>query len=81
MGSVPASAPQSTKRWTVQGATGFDSLRFDEVPVAKLGPTEVLVKFHYASLNYRDLIIPMVSLLLWNHRFGIERSEDWRFRG
>lgn len=25
----------------------------------ELGDHDVLVKFHYASLNYRDLIIPM----------------------
>ena len=52
-------APTHTNQWTVEGKTGFDSLKwYENVPIAKLGDTEVLVKLHAASLNYRDLIIP-----------------------
>ncbi|KAL2039989.1 hypothetical protein N7G274_007392 [Stereocaulon virgatum] len=51
--------PSTTKQWTVTGKTGFDSLKFDEkAEVPQLGDHDVLVNFHYASLNYRDLIIP-----------------------
>lgn len=47
------------KQWTVEGKTGFDDLKLNEsAPVPKVGEQEVLVKFHAASLNYRDLIIP-----------------------
>ncbi|KAL8720059.1 MAG: hypothetical protein Q9225_003027 [Loekoesia sp. 1 TL-2023] len=52
-------APTTTKQWTVAGKNGFDSLKFDEkAQVAHLGDHDVLVHFHYVSLNYRDLIIP-----------------------
>ncbi|KAL2354466.1 chaperonin 10-like protein [Cryomyces antarcticus] len=52
-------APQSNKQWTVNGTSGFDALKFNEnAPVPKLGDKDVLVRFHGASLNYRDLIIP-----------------------
>ncbi|KAL9601048.1 MAG: hypothetical protein Q9219_002757 [cf. Caloplaca sp. 3 TL-2023] len=52
-------APTTTKQWTVAGRDGFDSLKFDEkAQVPQLGDHDVLVHFHYASLNYRDLIIP-----------------------
>ncbi|TKA69786.1 hypothetical protein B0A49_06472, partial [Cryomyces minteri] len=52
-------APQSNKQWTVNGTSGFDALKFNEnAPIPKLGDKDVLVRFHGASLNYRDLIIP-----------------------
>ncbi|KAL2049821.1 hypothetical protein ABVK25_009916 [Lepraria finkii] len=51
--------PSTTKQWTVTGKNGFDSLKFDEkAEIPQLGDHDVLVNFHYASLNYRDLIIP-----------------------
>ena len=54
-------APSTTKQWTVEGKTGFDSLKFNEkAEIPTLGDHDVLVNFHYASLNFRDLIIPMV---------------------
>jgi len=53
-------APSTTKAWTVQGQDGFDSLKFNEqAKVPEIGDKDVLVKVHAASLNYRDLIIPM----------------------
>ncbi|KAF2682072.1 hypothetical protein K458DRAFT_370618 [Lentithecium fluviatile CBS 122367] len=52
-------APSTMRQWTVEGKNGFDSLNFNEkAAVPELGDTEVLVKFHAASLNYRDLAIP-----------------------
>ncbi|KAF2451459.1 NAD(P)-binding protein [Karstenula rhodostoma CBS 690.94] len=52
-------APSTTKQWTVQGKDGFESLKWDEkAPVPSLGERDVLVKFHAASLNFRDLAIP-----------------------
>lgn len=41
---------------------GFSSLKFtDQAPIPSLGDTDVLVHFKYASLNYRDIVIPQVS--------------------
>jgi NADPH:quinone reductase-like Zn-dependent oxidoreductase len=55
------SSIQTTRTWTVEGKEGFDSLKFhDQAPLPNVGDNDVLVKFHAASLNYRDLIIPMV---------------------
>lgn len=43
----------------------FDALNFNkEFQLPQVGDHDVLVKFHAASLNYRDLIIPLVSPLL-----------------
>ena len=55
--------PSSTKQWTVDGKNGFESLNFHEkADIPTLADHDVLVNFHYASLNYRDLIIPKVRL-------------------
>jgi NADPH:quinone reductase-like Zn-dependent oxidoreductase len=56
------SIPKTTKVWTINGKNGFDSLKLSEVPVPEISDYEVLVKFHAASLNYRDLIIPKGKL-------------------
>ncbi|KAL1956440.1 hypothetical protein VTO42DRAFT_7327 [Malbranchea cinnamomea] len=53
------SIPKTTKQWNVVGYNGFDSLKFSEQPVPELGDNQVLVKIQGASLNYRDLIIPL----------------------
>ncbi|KAJ4316383.1 hypothetical protein N0V84_007898 [Fusarium piperis] len=50
------------RQWTLTSQEGFEtSLAYHEnVPVpsqAELGPNEVLVKIHAASLNYRELVI------------------------
>lgn len=56
-------APSTTKQWTVNGKNGFDSLSYNEkAEIPQLGDHDVLVNFHYASLNYRDLVIPKVAL-------------------
>lgn len=57
-------ATTKMKQWIVNDKeNGFDSLSFQEAPVPQVTENEVLVKFHAASLNYRDLIIPKVSLV------------------
>ncbi len=49
---------------------GVDSLRFVERPTPQPGPSEVLVKIHAISLNYRDL---MVVKGLYNPRLKLPR--------
>jgi hypothetical protein len=56
------------RQWILTGQEGFEtSLQYEEnipiPPADKLGPNEVLVEMHAASLNYRELIIagPVVS--------------------
>lgn len=52
--------PKTQKQWTIADTTGFDGLHYDKnAAVPELGPKDVLVKFEAASLNYRDLIIPL----------------------
>ncbi|KAI8649109.1 PKS-ER domain-containing protein [Fusarium keratoplasticum] len=54
------SSPRTTKAWTVDGSGSFDCLKFHkELVLPELSDNEVLVKFHAASLNYRDIIIPL----------------------
>ncbi|ROV95617.1 hypothetical protein VSDG_05316 [Cytospora chrysosperma] len=53
-------APSSMKQWTITSAEkGFDGLEYGDVQVPKVGENDVLVKIQGASLNYRDLIIPL----------------------
>ncbi|PHH63071.1 hypothetical protein CDD81_6316 [Ophiocordyceps australis] len=54
--------PKTTKQWNVtvqDGSKGFDALELSEKPVPAVGDSQVLVKLQAASLNYRDLIIPL----------------------
>ena len=52
------SLPTTTQQWTIEEGPAFDSLAFNQAaPIPKLHEKEVLVKFHYASLNYRDMLI------------------------
>lgn len=54
-------APSTMKQWTVSNAEkGFGGLEYGDAQVPKVGDNDVLVKIQGASLNYRDLIIPMV---------------------
>ncbi|ROW07220.1 hypothetical protein VMCG_03814 [Cytospora schulzeri] len=53
-------APSTMKQWSISGTEkGFDGLEYGDVQVPKVGENDVLVKIQGASLNYRDLIIPM----------------------
>ncbi|KAL4787348.1 hypothetical protein BJX76DRAFT_354296 [Aspergillus varians] len=52
-------APTTQKQWSVQDKEhDFEGMVFGEGPIPKAGDSEVVVKLHAASLNYRDLIIP-----------------------
>jgi len=64
-------APSTQKAWSVTSKEkGFDGLVLKkDAPVPKIGEHEVLVKFHAASLNYRDLIIPKVYCSLQLGRY------------
>lgn len=54
-----SSIPKTHKTWKLHGADGFDSLKYDtNAPMPEMSDNEVLVKFHAASLNFRDLAIP-----------------------
>lgn len=70
--------PKSAKAWVVEGQNGFDSLKLQtEFPVQEPTDYEVLVKFHAASLNYRDLIIPKGrSILPHNYRKYIANKNN-----
>ncbi|KOC18722.1 putative quinone oxidoreductase [Aspergillus flavus AF70] len=50
-------ATSTQQQWVLEGSNGFDSLVLQEAPVPKVGDKDVLVRFHAASLNYRDLLI------------------------
>jgi len=71
--------PSTTKSWAIARALpGFDGLVLHQaVPIPKLGPHDVLVKFHYVSLNYRDVIIPQVSSPQYPRLF-LELTRDIR---
>ncbi|KAH8809095.1 hypothetical protein F5884DRAFT_753598 [Xylogone sp. PMI_703] len=52
------SIPKTTKAWTVNPRDDFSGLKLNnEVSIPPLSDNDVLVKFHAASLNYRDLVI------------------------
>ncbi|CZS75379.1 unnamed protein product [Fusarium graminearum] len=54
------STPRTTKSWTVEGKGSLDNLKFDkERLLPELSDYEVLVKFHAASLNFRDIMIAL----------------------
>ncbi|KAF7861354.1 hypothetical protein EAF04_007919 [Stromatinia cepivora] len=53
------SLPTTTKAWRVQGTDGLDSMKYNSAEaIAELSENDVLVKFHAAALNYRDISIP-----------------------
>lgn len=61
------------KQWTISDTkNGFDDLKLEDVAIPQVGETEVLVKLHAASLNFRDLIIPKVNYSSPNHLFYFE---------
>ncbi|KAI0481652.1 hypothetical protein F4859DRAFT_529406 [Xylaria cf. heliscus] len=51
---------QSTGQWTLLSQNGLDALQYDPNGTKSeqdLGPDDVLVELHAASLNYRDLVV------------------------
>ncbi|RFU25763.1 hypothetical protein B7463_g10576, partial [Scytalidium lignicola] len=49
--------PTANKQWRINGFSGFDSIVLKDGIVPPIGDLEVLVRWKYASLNYRDLVI------------------------
>jgi NADPH:quinone reductase-like Zn-dependent oxidoreductase len=48
------------RQWRLNGFTGFDSLVLKEDGIPEVGDLDVLVRWKYASLNYRDLVVSKV---------------------
>lgn len=73
-----ASETSPTGRWTLDGAQeGLSSLLYEPAASSQadqLGPEDVLVEVHAASLNYRDLAIIKVSLHSRGHSKQPPRS-------
>lgn len=63
------------KQWVLSGTCGIDSLQLQDVPIPDPGDYEVLVKFHAASLNFRDIMIANVRLHRSYNTLGIPRIE------
>jgi hypothetical protein len=53
-------APTTNKQWRLNGFTGFDSIVLKNGTILSIGDSDVLVRWKYASLNYRDLVIAKV---------------------
>ncbi|EIW56484.1 NAD-P-binding protein [Trametes versicolor FP-101664 SS1] len=51
------SIPTKTREYRLPKVDGFHNLTLTEAPIPKLKATEVLVKVHAVSLQYRDLIV------------------------
>ncbi len=51
----------TNKQWRLNGFSGFDSIVLKDGSVPPVGDTDVLVRWKYASLNYRDLVISKVE--------------------
>jgi NADPH:quinone reductase-like Zn-dependent oxidoreductase len=44
---------------TISATTGFDGIKLVEQPVPEPGPRDVLIRVRSASLNFRDLLLPL----------------------
>lgn len=44
---------------TISSTTGFDGIKLVEQPVPEPGPRDVLIRMRSASLNFRDLLLPL----------------------
>ncbi|KAH8800231.1 chaperonin 10-like protein [Xylogone sp. PMI_703] len=49
--------PTANSQWRINGFSGFDSIVLKDGTVPPIGDLDVLVRWKYASLNYRDLVI------------------------
>ena len=63
------------KQWVLGGTYGTDSLQLQDVPIPHPSDYEVLVKFHAASLNFRDIMIANVRPHSSPNTLGIARIE------
>lgn len=55
--STATKADAKVKSYEIDGAFGIDELKVSEKPATALGPNQVRLKMHAASLNYRDLMM------------------------
>ncbi len=53
--STATKADAKVKSYEIDGDFGIDALKISERPATTLGPNQVRLKMHAASLNYRDL--------------------------
>lgn len=70
MAGQQPSLPTSTPRWTVDKSRGPWLAALDlqtSTPIPDIGPTDCLVRFEAASLNYRD-----VAMLQGNYPFSVK---------
>ena len=51
---------REAKQWVIRKLGSFDGLELETAAVPEVGESEVLVKLHAASLNYRDIMIVTV---------------------
>lgn len=61
--------PTTTKQWVVTDPLSSPKLHFEsDAKIPDVGDYGVLVKFHCASLNFRDVLIVQVccSLIVYN---------------
>ena len=47
------------RAWQIRDAWSFDNLRLDDIPEPQAGPGEVKVRLRAASINFRDLLVPL----------------------
>ncbi|MBI2810868.1 MAG: NAD(P)-dependent alcohol dehydrogenase [Candidatus Melainabacteria bacterium] len=55
--STATKADAKVKSYEINGDFGIDALKVSERPSTALGPNQVRLKMHAASLNYRDLMV------------------------
>ncbi|GJP97095.1 GroES-like protein [Aspergillus niger] len=63
------------KQWVVRGSNGADSLHLEEAPIPVPGEYEILIKFHAASLNCRDIMVSS-GTYIWPVRDGVVPGSD-----
>lgn len=55
-------APNTFKQWILRDANGLESLHLSSATIpSTIGDYDVLVNLHFASLNYRDILIAQAS--------------------
>lgn len=65
--------PTVSKQWILsRNDKDFDGLDFCETRIPELGDGEVLVKLNATTLNYRDLVIAKVYILMPSHIYSAE---------
>lgn len=58
-------AQNTFKQWVLSDANGLESLHLSSATIpSTIGDYDVLVNLHFASLNYRDILIAQVSARL-----------------